>query len=148
VRVLNQEVVHALGIPPDVIDDVVAREQQELRRRERTYRAGRQALDLQSKSVILVDDGLATGATMAAAVNGVRALGAKEVIVAVPTAAPEVCEAFESYVDTIVCAETPQPFFGVGMWYADFSQTSDEEVRRLLDPPYATSTAMRGEEVR
>lgn len=144
VRVLNQQVVHSLGIPPDVIDDVVAREQQELRRRERAYRAGRAFPDLHGKRVILVDDGLATGATMAAAVNGVRALGAHRVIVAVPTAAPEVCEAFEEYVDTIVCAETPQPFFGVGMWYADFSQTSDEEVRRLLDP----AAAMRGEEVR
>jgi predicted phosphoribosyltransferase len=144
VRVLNQEVVHTLGIPPDIIDAVVAREQQELARRERAYRAGRPALDLRGRSVILVDDGLATGATMAAAVNGVRTLGAQKVIVAVPTAAPEVCEAFQAYVDTIVCAETPQPFFGVGMWYADFSQTSDEEVRRLLDP----AAAMRGEEIR
>ena len=93
--------------------------------------------------MILVDDGLATGATMAAAVAGVRAQGAAEVIVAVPTAAPEVCAAFEEVVDGIVCAETPRPFLGVGMWYEDFSQTSDEEVIALLRQQRARMLAER-----
>lgn len=144
VRVLNHQVVQSLEIPSEMIDAVAEREQQELERRERVYRAGKVSLDLRDKTVILVDDGLATGATMAAAVGGVRALGAKQVVVAVPTAAPEVCQAFENIVDAIVCAETPQPFFGVGMWYEDFSQTSDEEVRTLLN----RAAVMRGEEVR
>jgi predicted phosphoribosyltransferase len=132
VRVLNQQIVQSLAISPGIIDSVATREQQELERREQAYRAGRPLLDLRGKTVILVDDGLATGATMAAAVTGVRAQGAMSVVVAVPTAAPDVCKAFENFVDTIVCAETPQPFWGVGMWYADFSQTSDEEVSALL----------------
>jgi predicted phosphoribosyltransferase len=138
VRVLNEAVTQGLNIPSSVIDAVAQREQQELARREQAYRGSRPSLDLRNKTVILVDDGLATGATMAAAVNGVRAQGAGQVIVAVPTAAPETCEAFEQFVNAVVCAETPQPFFGVGMWYADFSQTTDEEVRNLL----ARSTQM------
>ena len=132
VRVLNQAVIDALQIPAPVIDTVAAKEQQELERRERIYRNGRPAPDLRDKTVILVDDGLATGASMAAAVHGVRAQRPAQVVVAVPTAAVETCEAFERISDKIVCAETPQPFWGVGMWYADFSQTSDEEVRELL----------------
>jgi predicted phosphoribosyltransferase len=132
VLVLNEEVVQALDIARSVIDSVAKREQQELERREQVYRGDRPTLDLRGKTVILVDDGLATGASMVAAVAGVRAQAAAQIVVAVPTAAPETCEAFEHYVDTIVCAETPQPFWGVGMWYADFSQTSDEEVRTLL----------------
>jgi predicted phosphoribosyltransferase len=132
VRVLNEAVIEALEIPHSVIDAVAKREQQELARREQAYRAGRPTLDLRGKTAILVDDGLATGATMAAAISGVRAQGAAKIVVAVPTAAPETCEAFERSVDAIVCAETPQPFFGVGMWYANFEQTSDEEVRALL----------------
>ena len=132
VRVLNQAVIDALHIPAPVIDTVAAKEQQELERRERIYRNGRPAPDLRDKTVILVDDGLATGASMAAAVHGVRAQRPAQVVVAVPTAAVETCEAFERISDKIVCAETPQPFWGVGMWYADFSQTSDEEVRELL----------------
>jgi predicted phosphoribosyltransferase len=132
VRVLNQSVVQALYIPESIIDKTVQREQQELERREQAYRGGRPPLALHGKTVILVDDGLATGSTMAAAVTGVRALGAKQVVVAVPTAAPETCAVFEDFVDVTVCAETPQPFYGVGMWYVDFSQTGDDEVRELL----------------
>ncbi|MCC6453356.1 MAG: phosphoribosyltransferase [Caldilineaceae bacterium] len=132
VLVLNEAVVEALEIPRSVIDAVAKREQQELARREQAYRAGRPVPDLRDKTVILVDDGLATGSTMAAAVSGVRAQGAAKIVVAVPTAAPETCDAFEEYVDAIICAETPQPFFGVGMWYANFEQTSDKEVRALL----------------
>lgn len=132
VTVLNDAVVQPLDIPQSVIDAVAKREQQELERRERVYRNGRQPIDLRDKTVILVDDGLATGATMAAAITGVRAQAVAKIVVAVPTASPETCEAFERAVDAIICAETPQPFWGVGMWYADFSQTSDEEVRELL----------------
>jgi predicted phosphoribosyltransferase len=132
VQVLNEEVTQGLGIPRRVIDKVAQREQQELKRREQVYRGGLPPPVLYGKTVILVDDGLATGSTMAAAVHGVRAQGAQQVIVAVPTAAPETCAAFEPFVNAVVCAETPQPFHGVGIWYADFSQTSDEEVRDLL----------------
>lgn len=143
VRVLNEEVVQSLAISPALIDEVAQREQLELERREQLYRAGRPRLDLRDKRLILVDDGLATGATMAAAVKGARAHGAAQIIIAVPTAAPETCKAFEHLVDATICAETPQPFWGVGMWYADFSQTSDEEVRTLLDLAAAT----QGEQV-
>lgn len=132
VQVLNQAVVQALHIPPSVIEAVAARERQELERRAQLYRNHRPPLNLRGKTVILVDDGLATGSSMAAAVAGLRAQGVAQVVVAVPTAAPETCESFEPLVDAIICAETPQPFFGVGMWYADFSQTGDDEVRGLL----------------
>jgi predicted phosphoribosyltransferase len=131
-RVLNREVVDALNIPPRVIDAVAQREQQELERRERTYRDGNPPPEVRGKTVILVDDGLATGASMHAAIQGLREQEPAHIVVAVPTASPETCEAFEDEVDRIVCAETPQPFFGVGFWYENFSQTSDEEVRRLL----------------
>jgi predicted phosphoribosyltransferase len=141
VRVLNETVTQALNIPPSVIDAIAQREQRELERREQAYRGGRPPLDLSGKTVILVDDGLATGSTMAAAVQGIRAQDAAQVVVAVPTAAHETCEAFEHVVDAIICAETPQPFFGVGMWYADFSQTSDDEVRHLL----ARAAELQGE---
>lgn len=133
VRVLNNSIVQPLNIPDSVINAVAEREQLELERREQAYRTGRSRPDLPGKTVILVDDGLATGATMAAAVTGVRALGAGKVVVAVPTAAPETCEAFESFVDETICAETPQPFYGVGMWYVDFAQTEDDEVRELME---------------
>jgi predicted phosphoribosyltransferase len=132
IRVLNHMVVDALNIPTQLIDAVTAREQQELEWRERAYRDGRPAPNLRGKTVILVDDGLATGASMAAAVHAVRTQQPAQVIVAVPTAAPDTCEAFEQITDEVVCAETPQPFWGVGRWYADFSQTTDEEVRTLL----------------
>jgi predicted phosphoribosyltransferase len=132
VTVLNRDVVQPLNIPEPVIRAVAAREQQELERREEAYRDNRPAPDLRGKTVILVDDGLATGASMAAAIAGLRAQNPARIVVAVPTAAPETCEQFESVADEIVCVETPQPFFGVGMWYRDFSQTSDDEVRHLL----------------
>jgi putative phosphoribosyl transferase len=132
VLVLNQGIIQELAIPRSLIEKVAQREQQELARREQAYRHGRPPLDLRGKTVILVDDGLATGATMAAAVSGIRAQAAQRIVIAVPTAAPETCQAFARIVDRIVCAETPEPFYGVGVWYADFSQTTDEEVRHLL----------------
>ena len=116
-----------------MLDVVTRRERAELERRERAYRGGRPPLDVRGKTVILVDDGLVTGSSMRAAVAGLRARQPAQIVVAVPTAAPETCEAFENEVDYVVCAVTPQPFFSVGTWYEDFSQTSDEEVRRLLE---------------
>jgi putative phosphoribosyl transferase len=133
VRVLNDTVIEALDIPERIIDAVAEREQQELERRERAYRGDRPPPELAGRLCILVDDGLATGASMHAAVTGLRAQNPAEIVVAVPTAAPETCEMFEGEVDAVVCAVTPHPFYGVGLWYHDFSQTTDEEVRRYLE---------------
>ena len=132
VRVLNEQVVKALRIPDYVIDAVAMWEQQELERRERTYRGNRPLPDVRDKSVILVDDGLATGATMLAAVKALRQLGPARIVVAVPVASPDTCELLKDEVDEVVCAVTPEPFYAVGLWYRDFPQTSDEEVRELL----------------
>jgi len=132
VRVLNDTVVDALNIPDRLIDAVAEKERQELERRERAYRGNRPKPEVRGKTVILVDDGLATGASMRAAIEGLRAQDPASIVMAVPTASPETCEAFEDTVEDVVCAETPQPFFGVGYWYQDFSQTTDEEVRTLL----------------
>ncbi len=132
VTVLNREVIQALGIPQETIDAVVAREQPELERREREYRDGRPAVDVQGRTVILVDDGLATGSSMRVAAKALRKESAAEIVVAVPVASPSTCAEFETEVDKIVCATTPEPFWAVGQWYRDFSQTTDEEVRELL----------------
>src|SRR5436309_6073471 len=131
-RVLNDQIVQRLGIPQSIIDAVAAREQQELARRERLYRGGRPPPDVRGRTVILVDDGLATGATMRAAVMALRQLRPARIVVAVPTASPETCEELKAEADDVVCAITPEPFRAVGHWYEDFSQTTDEEVRDLL----------------
>lgn len=133
VRVLNEDVVNYLEVPNRIIDQVAEREQRELERRERAYRGGRSQPDLRDRTVILVDDGLATGASMRAAVAALRTRHPSRVIVAVPTAAPETCQAFEDLVEDIICAITPRPFLGVGAWYKEFSQTTDEEVWTLLE---------------
>jgi predicted phosphoribosyltransferase len=133
VRVLNDEVVRALGIPDQAIDAVAAKEQQELARRERLYRGDRAPLDVRGKTVILVDDGLATGATMLAAIKALRQHQAERIVVAVPIAAPETCDQMRGHADDVICAVTPEPFYAVGLWYQNFSQTSDEEVRDLLN---------------
>jgi predicted phosphoribosyltransferase len=133
VQVLNDEIVQTLKIPQRVIDTVAQRELAELQRREQAYRGNRSAPDVRDRTVILIDDGLATGASMRAAVAGLRALNPAEIVVAVPTAAPETCAALEPEVDRVVCAMTPEPFYGVGRWYEDFSQTTDEEVRLFLE---------------
>jgi len=133
VRVLNEEIIRDLGIPDYAIAAVAAQEQRELERREKLYRRDMGSLDVKGKSVILIDDGLATGASMRAAALALRQLKAKEVIVAVPVAASDTCEAFRSEVDRIVCAKTPEPFYGVGFWYQDFSQTTDQKVIELLE---------------
>jgi putative phosphoribosyl transferase len=132
VRVLNEQVVNVLGIPDYVIDAVAGWEEQELERRERTYRGNRPLPDARRKTVILVDDGLATGSTMLAAVKALRQLKPARIVVAVPVASPDTCELLKEEVDEVVCAVTPEPFYAVGLWYQDFSQTSDEEVRELL----------------
>jgi putative phosphoribosyl transferase len=132
VRVLSEDVVQAHNIPQSAIDTIARREQQELERREREYRRGAALADLRGRIVILVDDGLATGSTMRAAVQAVRQRGPARVVVAVPVGAPSTCAEFADVTDETVCARTPEPFSAVGRWYLDFSQTSDEEVQALL----------------
>lgn len=132
VRVLNDGVVRGYGIDAGIIDAVTKREKLELRRREQAYRDGRAAPDIAGKTVIVIDDGLATGSTMRAALAALRKLSPKRVVMAVPVAAAATCREFESEADDVVCAATPQPFYGVGQWYRDFSQTDDDEVRDLL----------------
>jgi putative phosphoribosyl transferase len=132
VRVINQEVVRMLRIPDHIIDAVAAREQQELQRREHLYRDDLPAPEVTGRTVILVDDGLATGSTMRAAVTALQQQHPSHTVVAVPVAAPTTCNEFQVEVDEIVCAQTPEPFYGVGFWYEDFSQTSDKEVHDLL----------------
>ena len=132
VRVLNDSVIQQLGIPPDLIDRVTEREQREITRRERLYREGRPPLPVANRTAILVDDGLATGATMHAAIAALRRQQPARIVAAVPTAPPEMCEALRAEVDDVICAITPQPFQSVGLWYEDFSPTTDEEVRELL----------------
>jgi putative phosphoribosyl transferase len=134
VRVMNDDVLRYVPIRQQAIDAVAAREQQELERRERSYRGAKPPLDVSGKTVFVVDDGLATGSSMRAAVRALRSMNAQEVIVAVPVAAEETCEEFRSEVDDIVCLRTPSPFQAVGLWYDDFSQTTDAEVHDLLAP--------------
>jgi putative phosphoribosyl transferase len=132
VRIVSDNVVEALGIPERVIATVAAAEAQELERRERIYREGRLFPDLRGRTVILVDDGLATGSTMRAAAAALRSLGAARLVAAVPVAPKDSCDAMRDVVHDVVCAVVPERFQAVGEWYDDFSQTSDEEVGELL----------------
>ena len=132
VQVLNEDVVAALDVPPERIVAVAAAEEQELERRLRAYRSGMPPPDVKGKIAILVDDGLATGSSMRAAVKALRRLGPKRIVVAVPTAAAETCERLAREADEVVCASTPRPFHAVGLSYRDFSQTTDAEVTDLL----------------
>jgi predicted phosphoribosyltransferase len=141
--VMSPDVVEALQIPRPSIEQVIAREQQELARRERLYRGDRAPVDVRGKSAILVDDGLATGATMRAAVRAVRKHEPAHVTVAVPVAAADTCVSLRDEADEVVCAYTPEPFRAVGLWYRDFSQTSDDEVRELLREAGANALAER-----
>jgi predicted phosphoribosyltransferase len=132
VRLLNQDLVQRLRIPRDAIESIAAREQRELERRDREYRNGRPPVDVSGRTVILVDDGLATGSSMRAAVEALRTKQPAQIIVAVPVASAVTCAEFESEVDEVVCGVTPEQFAAVGQWYKDFSPTTDEEVRELL----------------
>lgn len=132
VRVLNEDVLDSYPVSRAAIDAVTRTERLELERRERAYRDGRPLVPVQGRTAILVDDGLATGSTMWAAVVAVRRLQPARVVVAVPVGAEETCEALRKVADDVVCALTPEPFQAVGLWYVDFSQTTDDEVRQLL----------------
>ncbi|HEX9388866.1 MAG TPA: phosphoribosyltransferase [Anaerolineales bacterium] len=132
IRVLNNDIIRVLNVPEEVINIVARNELQELQRREHSYRGESSTPDIRDRKVILIDDGLATGASMRAAVIGVRAQHPARIIIAVPAASPEMCNAFEFEVDEMVCGMTPEPFYGLSRWYEDFSQTTDEEVRMFL----------------
>jgi predicted phosphoribosyltransferase len=132
-RVLNYDVVRSLAVPEEVIDAVTAKEMEELERRERAYRGARPVPVVRGCTVILIDDGLATGSTMRAAVAALRRLGPALIVVAVPVGARETCAELEQEADAVICARTPDPFYAVGIWYEDFSQTTDEEVHDLLE---------------
>jgi putative phosphoribosyl transferase len=133
IRVLNEDVIRSFRIPQKAIDEATANELGELERRERIYRKNRPVPKISGSTVILIDDGLATGATMRAAVAAVKTKNPAKVIIAVPVAAPDTCSDFGSEVDEVMCVATPEPFYGVGAWYEDFSQTTDKEVCDLLD---------------
>jgi putative phosphoribosyl transferase len=141
VRVLNDEVVAATGVEQSEIDAVAERERTELERRERAYRGDRDPVDVDGCTTIVVDDGLATGATMRAAVEALRERQAASIVAAVPTASPQSCADLGKIVDEMVCARTPEPFMAVGLWYRDFTPTSDDEVRTLLEDAARNSAA-------
>jgi putative phosphoribosyl transferase len=132
VRILNDEVIRSVHLPPDAIDRAAESQALELERRERLYRDDRSLPDLRDLTVVLVDDGLATGSSMRAAVQALRQHGPARTVVAVPVAAADTCRALRPEVDEVVCALTPEPFYAVGQWYEEFDQTSDDEVRDLL----------------
>ncbi len=132
ILVTEPNVIEELAIPPDVVAEVAAREEQERLRREREYRGDRPEADVRGRTAILVDDGLATGSTMRAAVAALRKLQPARIVVAVPVAAASACAELAPEVDDIICTRTPEPFYSVGQWYGEFSQTTDEEVRELL----------------
>jgi predicted phosphoribosyltransferase len=137
-RVVNREVAEALGIGPETIERISAREMEELERRERDFRGNRPPLEVRGCTVILVDDGLATGSTMLAAIAALRRMGPEKIVAAVPVAARASCESVRTEADETVCLRTPERFSAVGQWYEFFEQTSDEEVRELLqaaEPP-------------
>jgi predicted phosphoribosyltransferase len=133
VRVVDERITQALGIPDEEFDAVVAREQRELVRRESAFRGDRPPLDVRGKTAIVVDDGLATGSSMKAAVDAVRLRGPARVIGAVPVAPPDTCEELAHRADDMICLVMPEHMYAVGMAYDDFDQTSDTEVRELLD---------------
>lgn len=133
IQVMNDSVVRRAGISDPQIEEVAQQEKEELKEREKAYRGARPEIELQGKTVLLVDDGLATGASMRAAISALREHDPEKIIVAVPTAPPDTCQEFEPEVDQIICLRTPTPFWGVGGSYQSFSQTTNEEVRDLLN---------------
>lgn len=132
-RVLNQDLIRQLSLSDEIIEHIVAREQRELERRERTYRGQRPMLDVRDRTIIIVDDGLATGSSMRAAIAALRQKRPAKLIVAVPVGARMTCSELEALADEVICLETPENFSAVGLWYRDFSQTTDEEVIDLLE---------------
>jgi len=148
VSVLNEDVIRYLEIPDETIKAVIERERRELERRERLYRGERPAPDLFGRTIILVDDGLATGSTMRAAVTAVRKHQPTQIVVAVPVAASATCESFNDVTDGVICVceMAPDPFYAVGLWYDDFSQTTDEEARELLNKVGGRERGMRNAE--
>jgi predicted phosphoribosyltransferase len=142
IRVLDEKIVSYLRIPAEVVDEITAEEFAELERRERLYRGSRGPVDITGRTIIIVDDGLATGSTMRAAVKALRKKNPKMIVVAVPVGARETCDSFNKEVDTLaVCAITPEPFNAVGLWYRNFSQTTDAEVQELLKKAQQTKVA-------
>jgi len=141
IRVLNDDAVRSLNIPDRVIEAVTSRELRELRWRERAYRGDRPSPEVRGRTVILVDDGIATGSTMLAAIAALRRLGPARLIVATPIAAPSTRDEIGPEVDEYICESMPDPFYAVGVWYDDFSQTTDEEVSDLLDRAAALPAA-------
>ncbi|MGA7932579.1 MAG: phosphoribosyltransferase [Kovacikia sp.] len=138
VRVLNYDVISRLGISGTTIDEVAARELKELQRRDRAYRGNRPQPEIRDRTIFLVDDGIATGSTMQAAIAVIKPQQPARLIVAVPVAPPETCDALRAEVSEVVCVMTPETFYAIGLWYEDFSQTTDEEVHDLLARPLVT----------
>lgn len=132
-RILNNKLINLMEIPKNLVDKISKLEAAELDRREELYRRGRELFRIENKTVILVGDGLATGASMTAAVMAIKKERPKNLIVAAPVGASETCDRLSKIVDEVVCLQTPNPFWSVGSWYADFTQTSDQEVQYLLD---------------
>lgn len=132
VRVFNEDIVQMLRIPDEMIEAAVAKETQELERRERLYRGDSPALDARGRVAILIDDGLATGSTMRAAALALRRHLPSRIVVAAPVAAGSTCDELSNEVDEVICAETPEPFYAISLWYRDFTQTTDDQVRELL----------------
>jgi predicted phosphoribosyltransferase len=143
VRVLNDDAIRQLRISPSAVDAVARAEQMELERRERAYRGARPAVPLEGRIVILVDDGLATGSTMRAAVLAIRRQFPSQIVVAVPVGARETCRTMDDIADEVVCARMPEPFRAVGLWYEDFDETTDDEVRRIVSPASTAASAKR-----
>lgn len=145
IRVLNHDVVSSLGITTETIDQVTAEELQELQRRDRAYRGDRPLLDVKNRTIIVIDDGIATGSTMRAAITMLQKQQPKRIVIAVPIAPPETCEELSNQVDEVVCLKMPERMYAVGVWYEDFSQTTDEEVRYLLAKQSAVSSQLKAE---
>ena len=132
IRVLNEEAVRRFQVPQEAVDRVTAMEQRELQRREQVYREGRAPAAISGRTVVMVDDGLATGSTMLAACRAVRSAGPRRLVAAVPVGSRQACRHLRKVTDETICAMTPEPFAAIGSWYQDFRQTTDEEVRELL----------------
>lgn len=142
VRVLNYDVVGWLGISGNVIDEVATKELRELQRRDRAYRGDRPPPDLRDRTVLLVDDGIATGATIKAAISVIQKENPQRIVVAVPVAAAETCQELRQQVEEVVCLKTPQPFHAIGLWYDNFAQTTDGEVCALLSQPTTNNQSL------